>query len=151
VITKGVLTFDDTNTCTSTTATTGCAFQTVPSLPAGFASAGRIDADVAFTSTDVTNGHTIIWKLSTKCVTPSTDGTGTTDDPATLNAADTLTFTVGASAVSASARHVSMNSITTTGCNAGDILHVRIGRDVSDTATTSVNLIGVTFTIYRTT
>jgi len=149
VIKKGVLTFNEAGTtCTSTTATTGCAFATIQ-LPSDFQSAGQIDAKILFTSTDVTNAHTIIWKLSTKCTTPVSPGAGTIDDPATLNAADTLTYTCGASEVSASLRSVTKTSIAMTGCTGGDLLHIRIGRDIADTATTNVNFVGLELTLFQ--
>jgi len=147
VIKKGVLTFDDTNTCTSNTATTGCAFTTLQ-LP-GTYNGSRVDAKLLFTSTDTTNAHTIIWTISTKCTTPTTSNNGSTDNPATLNAAQSMTYTCAASEVSASLRQVSQTSVTMTGCSAGDLLHIRIGRDISDTATTSMNFVGLELTIYQ--
>jgi hypothetical protein len=148
---KGVLTFNNAGTtCTSTTATTGCAFTTVQ-IPTDFPTTGQINARILFTSTDTTSGHTIIWKLSTVCKTPWAGGSGgVIDDPTAFNAADTLTYTVGASGeVSASLRIVSKASITMTGCTGGDLLHVRIGRDTADTATDNINFIGLELTILR--
>ena len=149
-IRRGSLVFDDTNTCTSTSATVGCASDSI-TLPAEFPSAGRIDARLLFTSTDTTAAHTIVWTVATKCVTPTVGANasnGITSDPATMNAAQSLTYTVGASEVSASLRAVQVLGMTTTGCLGGDMLHVRVGRDITDTATTSLDFVGLELIIY---
>jgi hypothetical protein len=150
VLKKGILTFAEAGTvCTSTTATTGCAFTTFQ-LPGDFPSAARIDAKLLFTSTDVTLGHTVIWNIATKCTTPTTGGTGSTDNPAAMNTGQVLTYTVGASEVADSLRQVSQTSVTTTGCTGGDLFHIRVGRDkTTDTATTDVNFVGLELTIYN--
>jgi hypothetical protein len=144
---KLVFVFDDTNTCTSTTATTGCIFQTFQ-LPADFT--GAVDAKLLFTSTSTTNAQTTIFTIATKCSTPTTGNNGAVDDPATFNAIQSPTYTNGASEVSASLRSVTQSSLTLTGCSAGDLMHIRVGRNISDTSTsTATNLVGMELTLRR--
>ena len=143
VLTKGVLRFDHTNTCTSTTATSGCAFIHFP-LPADFPSAGRIDANLWFTNStsapDLTAGHTVIWTIATICTRPLASGANT-DNPAAMNTPQAFpTFTNGASEAAQSTHSVSLTSLTTgAGCQGGDTLWLRVGRNVSDTVTSGVD------------
>lgn len=148
---RGVLRYDDTNDCISTSATIGCAFYSFL-LPAEFPAAGRIDARIVFASTDTTAGHTTIWTLATKCITPTVganSSTGVTSDPSTTNASQSITYVTGAAEPSGSLRQVQQLGVTTTGCTGGDLLYVRIGRDHADTNTeTSLDLAQVELTIY---
>lgn len=100
---------------------------------------GNVDIKILFTSTDTTNGNTTKFTVATACRTPSS-GSGSTDDP-TFNTAQTLTYTNGASEVSAALRKLSQTSVTMTGCSAGDLLHLKIGRDVTDSSTATVNFV----------
>lgn len=145
IINKGVLTFDDTNTCTSTTATIGCAQQTLE-LPSDWS--GNVDVKLLYTSATTTNAQTEKWTIATKCTTP-TGGSGVTDNPSAWNTAQTVTYTLGASEVASALRNISQSTITMTGCVAGDLFHIRIGRDISDTDTASMNLVGVEITWRR--
>ena len=142
VLKKGVLTFDDTNTCTTTTATTGCALIHFP-LPGDFPAAGRIDANLFFANTtstpDTVSGHTVIWTIATICTRPLATGANT-DNPAAYNAVQSFpTSTNGASEAAQSKHVVSLPSITTTGCQGGDTLWVRVGRNTTDTVTSGVD------------
>jgi hypothetical protein len=134
-IQKGVLTFADSAEQTA---------QLSMRLPADWT--GAVDATVFFTSATTTNTQTEIWKLYTACRAP-TGGSGATDDPA-FNTAQSLTYTLGASEVASALRKVSQTGVTMTGCTAGDLWHIKIGRDNNDTDTASMNLIGVEV-VYR--
>lgn len=149
IINKGVLTFNNTDTCTSTTATVGCAQQTLR-LPFGWI--GPVDARILFTSPTTTSAQTEIWTLATKCVTPTgpVGGAGVADNPAAYNAVQSVTYLLGASEVASALRTVTLSNLNMIGCLPGDLWHVRIGRDVADTDTSlTVNLIGVEFTLRR--
>lgn len=147
VIKKGVISFGNAGTtCTSTSATTGC-ISTTFMLPGDFPAAGKMDARLFFSTTTTTNTQTTIFTIATKCATP-TGGSGAADNPATLNAAQNMTYTNGGSEVSGSLRVITLANVTTTGCTGGDIMHVRIGRDISDTSTVAADFIGLELTIY---
>jgi hypothetical protein len=103
--------------------------------------------EVDLSSTDVTSGHTIIPQIQVSCPTAVN---GTTTDDATFATAHSLsTITVGASAVSNGfyTTNVQMNSTDTTGCVAGGMMVVQIGR-ATDTASTA-NFYSATITIPR--
>src|SRR2546423_1318426 len=106
---------------------------------------GGIDADVIFTTTDTTQNNTVKFTLATAC--RAADSTAT-DDPA-FNTAQTLTFTIGAGAVASAANKVSQTTLTVTGCSAGNLLHLKLGRDTSDSSTATANVVGVQLTIRR--
>ena len=131
---KGVLDFADTSG--------GFYAQNTVLLPADWT--GSIGVRVLWTTTATTGDAK--WSVSTACA--NADGTET-DDPS-WNTANTVTTTAPgtASRVAASA----ISSLTTTGCGAGDLLHIRVfrdGNDASDTIAATARLIGVELTIRR--
>ncbi len=137
---KGVLRFSDAgNTCAQV------AMQTPDDAISGLGS-----LRILYTTPSVTNGETQIWTVATACRFPATGGGGNTDDPA-WNAAQSLTYTNGASEVADSLRQVSMSdSLTMTGCtSAGTFMHLRICRDVADTATDALDLVSFTLSLPR--
>lgn len=150
VLKKGVLTFDDSNACTTTTATTGCAQVHFP-LPLDFPATGRIDANLFFTNTtsspDLVSGRTVIWTIATVCTRPLATGANT-DNPAAFNTPQSLTSTQGASEAAQSKHVVSQASITTTGCQGGDEIWVRVGRNTTDTVTSGVDFTSLELIIY---
>lgn len=87
---------------------------------------------VQVASTDTTVGHTIIPQIKVSCAA----GGGTTTDDVTFNAAHSLsTLTLNATANQFwSTSNVQMNSTDMTGCSAGSMMIVQIGR-ATDTAT----------------
>lgn len=152
IVNKGVLVFDNTNTCVTTTATVGCAQQTLK-LPLGWA--GAVDARIFFTTPTTTAAQTDIWTVATKCVTPvpTATATGTADNPAAYSTVQTVTYALGSTGETITAsivRIATLSNVYMAGCLPGDLWHVRIGRDVADTDTSAaVNLIGVEFTLRR--
>jgi hypothetical protein len=90
-----------------------------------------------FAATDTTSGDTIIPKIAVSCPT-ATNGT-VTDDHAFAAAHSAATVTIGASAVANGFYTTSMqaNSTDMTGCVAGGMMIVRVGR-ATDTATGTV-------------
>ncbi len=135
-IQKGVLQFADSANQSA---------QTTLNLPDDWS--GAIDIKLLFTSADTTSGHTEKFTVATACTTPSS-GSGTTDDPS-FNTAQTLTYTLGASEVGSALRKVSQAGLTATGCSAGSVLHLKVGRDVTDTDTGTINFVGAELTIRR--
>lgn len=83
-------------------------------------------------STDATAGHTVIPQIKVSC----SKGDGTTTDDVTFNAAHSLsTITLGSAANQFwSTSNVQMNATDVTGCVAGAIMIVQVGR-ATDTAT----------------
>jgi len=83
----------------------------------------------------------VMFALLTAC-----SAAGATFDPA-FNAANTITSgTVGAN----NAMNItSQTAITMTGCAAGNVFHIKFGRDNTDTSTATVRVVNVAFTIRR--
>jgi hypothetical protein len=83
-------------------------------------------------STDTTNGHTIIPQIKVSCA----KGDGTTTDDVTFNAAHSLSTTTLNTTANQfwSTSNVQMNSTDVTGCVAGALMIVQVGR-ATDTAT----------------
>lgn len=102
-------------------------------IPADWSSFNKIT--FWFTSTDTTNGHTIIWSFATYCVQPN-NNIAEPNGP-TYNTASTVTTTIGASAVSAGKYSASISSFTTTGCSTGYEMRMKFTRN-TDTATNAV-------------
>jgi hypothetical protein len=131
---KGVLDFADTSG--------GFSAQNTLLLPADFS--GAIDARIIWTTT-ATSGNAK-WSLSTVCTDVAASAT---DDPA-FNTASTVT--TAAPGTGSRVQTSSITGVTTTGCAAGNLLHVKIfrdGNDGSDTIAATARLIGIELTIRR--
>jgi hypothetical protein len=128
---QGTMDFDD---------TAARSMQTFFALPTGWT--GNIDVDIAWLVTAGGGSNSVKFTVATAC-----SATGATFDP-TFNAANTITSgTVGANNAM---NFTSQTAITMTGCAAGNTLHVKLGRDNTDTSTATVRIINVAFTIRRT-
>jgi len=127
---QGTMDFDDTAART---------MQTSFALPPGWT--GNVDVDIAWLVTAGGGSNTVKFTVATAC-----SATSATFDPA-FNAANTITSgTVGAN----NAMNVtSQTAITMTGCAAGNVLHIKFGRDNTDTSTATVRVVDVAFTIRR--
>lgn len=102
----------------------------------------NINATMDVSSSDATNGHTIIMQLATAC--QKTDGS-TTDDVAYNTAQSLSTVTLNGNANRSWQSNLS--TLTVTGCAAGSVLRVKISR-TTDTAT-NVGVWGVGLTFGR--
>jgi hypothetical protein len=127
---QGTIDFDDTAART---------MQTSFVLPPGWT--GNVDVDIDWLVTAGGGSNTVKFTVATAC-----SAAGATFDPA-FNAANTITSgTVGANnAVNVT----SQTAITMTGCAAGNVLHIKFGRDNTDTSTATVRVVNVAFTIRR--
>jgi hypothetical protein len=127
---QGTMDFDDTAART---------VQTFFVLPRGWA--GNVDVDIDWLVTAGGGANTVKFTVATAC-----SAAGATFDPA-FNAANTITSaTVGAN----NAMNVtSQSAITMTGCAAGNVLHIKFGRDNTDTSTATVRVLNVAFMIRR--
>jgi hypothetical protein len=127
---QGTMDFDDTAART---------MQTSFILPPGWT--GNVDVDVDWLVTAGGGSNTVKFTVATAC-----SAAGATFDPA-FNTANTITSgTVGAN----NAMNVtSQSAITMTGCAAGNVLHIKFGRDNTDTSTATVRVVDVGFTIRR--
>ena len=127
---QGTMDFDDTAART---------MQTSFALPPGWT--GNVDVDISWLVTAGGGSNTVKFTVATAC-----SAAGATFDPA-FNAANTITSgTVGAN----NAMNVtSQTAITMTGCAAGNVLHVKFGRDNTDTSTATVRVFNVALTIRR--
>jgi len=97
--------------------------------------------DIAWLVTAGGAANTVKFTVATAC-----SAAGATFDP-TFNAANTITSaTVGANNA---LNLTSQTAITMTGCAAGNVLHVKFGRDNTDTSTATVRVLNVAFTIRR--
>lgn len=98
---------------------------------------------------DTTSGHTIIPQIKVSCPTA---GNGTTTDDATFSAAQSSsTITLGASAVANgfyNGSNVQIGSTQMTGCIAGGLMIVQIGR-ATDTGTGAISFWGADITFPR--
>lgn len=104
---------------------------------------GAIDVKIKWRTT-ATSGN-VFWQVSTACVADAE-----VDDVA-FNTASTVADT--AKGTTLQANDASITGITTTGCAAGELLHLRIARDGSDASDTlgaTASLIGVSLTTRRT-
>jgi hypothetical protein len=112
-------------------------------LPPDWNSSASTDIEFGMTSTDTTNGHVVALNLQTGC----SGVTGAaTDDPA-LNAAQTASFTIGASQVSGGAFTFKKTALTMTSCAADSFFEIQITRDNSgtDTATNALTAAALKF------
>jgi hypothetical protein len=101
-------------------------------LPTGWT--GNIDADVRWFVNATSQSVKIT--IATVCVATSADILNPT-----FNAAQTVTTTSPGTAnqLTSSAQ----TAVTTTGCSAGNHLVVKVGRDVTDTSTSTISIVGV--------
>jgi hypothetical protein len=127
---QGSMDFDDTAART---------MQTAFNLPPGWT--GNVDLEIDWLVTAGGGANTAKFTVATAC-----SAAGATFD-STFNAANTITSgTVGANnAVNVTTQ----TAITMTGCAAGNLLHVKLGRDITDTSTATVRVVNVAFTIRR--
>ncbi len=100
-------------------------------LPVDWNFGVNVDLKIAFTTTDTTNGHFTAWSVQTGC--NSLSGTAT-DDPV-LNAAQTVSTTVGSTAVSGAEYLTLLTAMNTTGCSAGHNFVLAITRNNSGSDT----------------
>jgi len=97
---------------------------------------GNIDARIKWFST-ATSGD-VVWQLQTSCVADAE-----TNDPS-FNTANTVTDTVKGTTLQLN--DASITTLTTTGCAAGELMHLKVLRDAahaSDTLAATANLIGI--------
>jgi hypothetical protein len=127
---QGTADFDDTAART---------MQTSFALPPGWT--GNVDVDIDWLVTAGGGANTVKFTVATACT-----AAGATFDPA-FNTANTITSgTVGSN----NALNVtSQTAITMTGCSAGNVLHVKFGRDNTDASTATARVLNVAFTIRR--
>lgn len=101
-------------------------------LPSDFLSFNT--AYLTLTTSDTTNGHTIIPTLAIACTQP---GNNVTDTPAYNATQNFTTISIGASAAANALYSTTLASVTSTGCAAGYVLHVKLSRGTdTDTDTT---------------
>jgi hypothetical protein len=127
---QGTADFDDTAART---------MQTSFLLPPGWT--GSVDMDIDWLVTAGGGANTVKFTVATAC-----SASGATFDPA-FNAANTITSgTVGANNV---INVTSQTAITMTGCAAGNVFHIKFGRDNTDTSTATVRVLNVALTVRR--
>lgn len=135
-----------TPTCHGTTTTTGtldfansadqkATFEIV--LPAGWTGNEDITLDWYTSSTSVSGK----WTLETVC--KAADGDMVSSP--TYNSAQTITTT--SSSTANGLTRSTQSAVTTTGCSAGNIQIIRVGRDTTDTSTATHSLLGIELTI----
>ncbi|HET9285419.1 MAG TPA: hypothetical protein VFR24_26000 [Candidatus Angelobacter sp.] len=128
---QGTMDFDDTAART---------MQTFFNLPPGWT--GNVDLEIDWLVTAGGGANTVKFTVATAC-----SASGATFDP-TFNPVNTITSgTVGANSA---VNITTQTAITMTGCAAGNILHVSLGRDITDTSTATIRVLNVAFTIRRT-
>lgn len=111
-------------------------------LPNDWDSSASLDISLDLTSTDATNGHTIIMQASTACY----KGDGSTTDDVAYNSAQAFgTITLNGNANRT--WNATLTGLTKTGCIAGSTLSVKISR-TTDTAT-NVGVYGATVDVAR--
>lgn len=115
-------------------------------IPSDWDSTSSTDLKILLSALDTTSGNTHKITVATACRTP---GTVTASDNPTFNTAQTLTYTIAASTVADALATVTQTGVTMTGCNAGDVLHLKVGRDTTDTSTAALNLVGAELTWKR--
>jgi len=101
---------------------------------------GNIDANIKWL-TSATTGS-VVWQIQTICVADAE-----TDDPS-FNTASTVTD--AAKGTTLQTNDATITGVTTTGCAAGELMHVKILRDsahASDTLAATARLIGVELVI----
>ena len=127
---QGTLDFDDVSAKTA---------QTSFILAPGWT--GSAGVDIYWLVTAGGGANTVNFTVASAC-----SASAATFDTA-FNTANTVTSaTVGANN---NINVTSISSITMTGCAAGNVLHLKVGRDVADTSTATVRLLNVGVTIRR--
>jgi hypothetical protein len=96
-------------------------------LPVDWNFGVNVDLKIAFTTTDSTNGHFTAWSVQTGC----NSLTGTSTDDPVLNAAQTVSSTIGSTAVSGAEYLTLLTALNMTGCSAGNNLVLAITRNNS--------------------
>ena len=96
-------------------------------LPADWNFGVNVDLKIAFTTTDSTNGHFTAWSVQTGC----NSLTGTSTDDPVLNTAQTVSSTIGSTAVSGAEYLTLLTALNMTGCSAGNNLVLAITRNNS--------------------
>ena len=102
---------------------------------------------LAYPGTDGASAHTIIPQIKVSCA----KGDGTTSDDVTFNAAhssSTITLSSATANLFFVGSNVQMNSTDMTGCVAGSMMVVQVGR-ATDTATSAANFYSATITFPR--
>lgn len=111
-------------------------------LPNDWDSGASLDISLDLTSTDATNGHTVIMQAATSCY----KGDGSTTDDVAYNTAQSFgTITLNGNANRT--WNATLTGLTKTGCIAGSTLSVKISR-TTDTAT-NVGVYGATVDVAR--
>ena len=100
-------------------------------LPVDWNFGVNVDLKIAFTTTDTTSGHFTAWSVQTGC----NSLTGSVTDDPVLNAAQTVSSTVGSTAVSGAEYLTLLTGMNTTGCSAGNNLVLAITRNNSGSDT----------------
>ncbi len=101
---------------------------------------GAIDANIKWLSATITGD--VVWQIATICVADAE-----TDDPAFNTASTVIDTTKG---TTNQTNDAAITGVTTTGCAAGELMHVKIFRDsahASDTMAGTARLIGVELVI----
>ena len=101
---------------------------------------GTVDANIKWFSATTTGD--VVWQIQTICVADAE-----TDDPA-FNTASTVTDT--AKGTTNQTNDAAITGVTTTGCAAGELMHIKIRRDAghaSDNHAATARLIGVELVI----
>lgn len=106
-------------------------------LPSDFVSFNT--AYVTLTTSDVTNGRTIIPTLSVACSQP---GNNVTDVTAYNTAQNFSTISIGASAAANALYSTTLASVTSTGCQPGYVLHLKLSRATDTVTDTTVAFTG---------
>jgi hypothetical protein len=102
---------------------------------------------LAYPGTDGSSSHTIIPQIKVSCA----KGDGSTTDDVSFNAAhssSTITLSSATANEFFVSSNVQMNSTDVTGCVAGSLMIIQVGR-ATDTATSAVNFYGATVTFPR--
>jgi hypothetical protein len=103
--------------------------------------------DLAYPGADGASAHTIIPQIKVSCA----KGDGTTSDDVTFNAAhssSTITLSSATTNLFFSTSNVQLNSTDMTGCVAGSMMVIQVGR-ATDTATSAANFYAATMTFPR--
>lgn len=101
---------------------------------------GTVDANIKWLSS-TTSGN-VVWQVATICVADAE-----TDDPA-FNTASTVTD--AAKGTTLQTNDAAITGVTTTGCAAGELMHIRLSRDsghASDTMAGTARLLGMELVI----
>jgi hypothetical protein len=102
---------------------------------------------LAYPGTDGSSSHTIIPQIKVACTTATS---GVSDDPsfAAAHSSSTITLSSATANLFFSTSNVQMNSTDMSGCVAGGLMIVQVGR-ATDTATSAVNFYGADVTFPR--